>query len=210
MDAGQMTLELAMDARPAFHAAACSAIMWDAGKIILTPGKDWQPIEQWNRVGNRYLVRDRNLSKPKASASAEDKAFCWHWSFACLLGATLDCALYWWPCEGINGEEVYPRLQSFGVAADYYATEKPKTYVLCWAKNLQWPVCGFVAVRLPDGDLHWLATLNGEVFDSLIGRVITVEEWHAANMPYEITELLIVAPRVLGRDFKWLNDQADR
>lgn len=102
----------------------------------------------------------------------------------------------------MDSYELWGLLRNVG-PANLYSTTRNERWLGCWSRNLVWPQFGIVGVTLPDGDGHYVVTLNGEVFDSIPGAVVSLEGWQDVNTRYVMTDVVLLSKHFLARQWRW-------
>lgn len=208
MDAHQTTFELAME--PTGHPLAttpCWAALLEAGELLMFPGDGLLAPYQWGEKP------PGELRTPYGSRDAKAWAMCGQHAISALMGCSLDFIRRCW-CERVHGDatrgttamEMIEFVGGFCGTKQCFTVDKPdgpNSWKQRWSKDLLWPVCGLVAVTLPDGEKHWVAALNEMVSDNLIGHAVPLLEWHQANSPYAIDDVIILGQSILRRDHRW-------
>ena len=144
------------------------------------------------------------LALPSASADAARRACCGEWAIAAACGVPLDrvLAVFGVRPDGMDAYELWGLLRNIG-PSNLYSTTRNERWLLCWSRNLLWPPFGIVGVTLPDGDGHYVVTLNGEVFDPIVAEVVSIGAWENKNVGYEMTDVLVLSKHYLARQWRW-------
>lgn len=126
---------------------------------------------------------------------------CGQMSLAALMGVSLDHLRSVWRGDASQGtcmEDMLRFVRGYCEVSAFSTTRYDRDTLIIHADGLQWPICGLVAVTLPDGEPHWVATLNGLIYDCLQDDMLDVIEWDRRNRPYTIDDVIITGPGILS------------
>jgi len=166
-----------------------------AGQVVLYPGRG---------LTAPYRITDRpegRLSAPRGTPAAMAWGLCGQMALSALMGVSLDYLRSVWRGDASQGtcmEDMLRFVRGYCEVSAFSTTRYDRETLIVHADGLQWPICGMVAVTLPDGEPHWVATLNGLIYDCLQDEMLDVLEWDRRNRPYTIDDVIITGPGILS------------